>query len=72
MLNELMPENVMWINTTEAEKLGISDGNIVTVSQKGYSETIKAKVTQMIHPEAVFVVHGFGHRFPVESRAFMR
>jgi hypothetical protein len=25
----------------------------VTVSQNGYSETIKAKVTEMIHPEAV-------------------
>jgi hypothetical protein len=27
----------------------------------------------MIHPEAVFMVHGFCHnRLPVESRAFMR
>jgi thiosulfate reductase / polysulfide reductase chain A len=72
MLNEQMPENVLWINTIESEKLGISDGNIVTVSQNGYSETIKAKVTEMIHHEAVFVVHGFGHRLPVESRAFMK
>ena len=72
MLFEQMPENVLWINAGEAEKLGISDGNTVTVSQNGYSETIKAKVTEMIHPEAVFVVHGFGHQLPVESRAFMR
>jgi hypothetical protein len=72
MLNEQMPENVLWINTIEAEKLGISNGNTVTVSQNGYSETIKAKVTEMIHPEAVFVVHGFGHRLPVESRAYMK
>lgn len=72
MLNEQMPENVLWINTIEAEKLGITDGSAVNVSQNGYSETIKAKVTEMIHPEAVFVVHGFGHRLPVESRAFMK
>jgi thiosulfate reductase / polysulfide reductase chain A len=72
MLHEQMPENVLWINTKEAEKLGITDGNTVTVSQNGYSETIKAKVTEMIHPEAVFVVHGFGHTLPVESRAFMK
>ena len=72
MLNEQMPENVLWINAKEAEKLGISNGNTVTVSQNGYSETIKVKVTEMIHPEAVFVVHGFGHRLPVESRAFMK
>jgi len=24
----------------------------------------------MIHPEAVFVIHGFGHKLPVESRAY--
>ncbi len=28
------------------------------------------QVTDLIHPEAVFVVHGFGHTLPVESRAF--
>ena len=70
MLFEQMPENVLWINKVPAEKLGISDGDQVTVSQNGYSETIKAKVTDLIHPEAVFVLHGFGHRLPPESRAF--
>jgi thiosulfate reductase / polysulfide reductase chain A len=72
LLFEQMPENVLWINAGEAEKLKIADGDIVTVSRNGYSETIKAKVTDLIHPEAVFVVHGFGHRIPVESRAFMK
>lgn len=72
LLFEQMAENILWINTTAAEKLGISDNEIVTVSQNGYSETIKAKVTDMIHPEAVFVIHGFGHRIPVESRAYMK
>jgi thiosulfate reductase/polysulfide reductase chain A len=57
-----MPENHLWINTKEAEKLDIEDGDRVTVSQNGYSESI--------HPDAVFVVHGFGHRLPVETRAF--
>jgi thiosulfate reductase/polysulfide reductase chain A len=70
MLAEQMPENVLWINTAAAESLGINHGEIVEVCQDGYSETIKAKVTPMIHPEAVFVVHGFGHKLPVETRAF--
>jgi thiosulfate reductase / polysulfide reductase chain A len=26
-------------------------------------------VTDLIHPDAVFMVHGFGHTLPVESRA---
>jgi thiosulfate reductase/polysulfide reductase chain A len=72
MLFEQMPENVLWINDQAAQKLGIADGDPVLVSQNGYSESIKAKVTAMIHPDAVFVIHGFGHRLPVESRAFGR
>jgi thiosulfate reductase/polysulfide reductase chain A len=70
MLHDQMPENVLWINKDAAGKLGISDGDRVDVSQDGYTESISAKVTEMIHPEAVFVIHGFGHRLPVESRAF--
>jgi thiosulfate reductase/polysulfide reductase chain A len=69
-LNELMSENVLWINSGEARKLGIKEGDTVQVERNGYSETIKAKVTDFIHPEAVFVVHGFGHTLPVESRAY--
>ncbi|TYO96866.1 molybdopterin-containing oxidoreductase family protein [Desulfallas thermosapovorans] len=70
MLSELMSENVLWINDRAAAELQITDGERVTVSRDGYSETIRAKVTPLIHPEAVFVVHGFGHRLPVESRAY--
>jgi thiosulfate reductase/polysulfide reductase chain A len=70
MLFDQMPENVLWINKHAAAGLGIAEGDIVRVSQNGYSETIRAKVTDFIHPEAVFVVHGFGHRLPPESRAF--
>jgi thiosulfate reductase/polysulfide reductase chain A len=70
LLSEQMPENHLWINKTEAEKLDIEDGDRVQVSQNGYSESIQARVTEAIHPEAVFVVHGFGHQLPVETRAF--
>ena len=70
MLSEQMPENVLWINDKAAAALKIADGERVVVSRNGYSENIAAKVTALIHPEAVFVVHGFGHRLPLESRAF--
>ncbi len=69
-LNELMAENVLWINTQEAEKLGIADKDWVNVTQDAYTEQIQAKVTDFIHPEAIFVIHGFGHQLPVESRAY--
>jgi thiosulfate reductase / polysulfide reductase chain A len=70
MLFEQMPENVLWINAAAARELGIGNGDQVRVGQNGYSESITAKVTDLIHPEAVFVVHGFGHKLPPESRAF--
>lgn len=69
LLFEQMPENTLWINTAAADKIGITDGERVVVSQNDYSETIMAQVTDHIQPEAVFVVHGFGHTLPVESRA---
>ncbi len=72
LLFEQTPENVLWINAEAAGKLGIRSGDKVRVSQNGYSETITAKVTGLIHPEAVFVLHGFGHSLPIESRAFGR
>jgi len=71
-LYELMDENVLWINDKEAEKLGIEDGDTVTVGRNGHTEKIKARVTEFIHPDGVFVVHGFGHTLPVESRAYGR
>jgi thiosulfate reductase/polysulfide reductase chain A len=72
LLFEQMSENVLWINDREARELGIDDHDLVEISNNGYTEQIRAKVTEHIHPEAVFVVHGFGHRLPVESRAFGR
>jgi thiosulfate reductase/polysulfide reductase chain A len=69
-LNEVMPENTLWINRGAAERLGIKDGDPVVVSRNGHTEQIKAQATEFIHEDAVFVIHGFGHRLPVESRAY--
>jgi thiosulfate reductase / polysulfide reductase chain A len=64
-----MPENVLWMNKDTAAEMGIADGQTVEVSSNGYSGKIKTFLTEFIHPEAVFMVHGFGHTLPVESRA---
>ncbi|BBO72238.1 thiosulfate reductase [Desulfosarcina alkanivorans] len=69
-LFDKMPENLLWINRKKAEGIGVDDGDTVRVSQNGHWETIRAKVTDMIHPEAIFVIHGFGHQLAAESRAF--
>ena len=69
-LNELVPENRLWINTQAAQKLGIHDGDLVEVSSGFGKEQIKALVTDYIHPEAVFMLHGFGRRVPAQTRCF--
>lgn len=69
-LFEQMGTNTLLINAGRAAQLGIADGDEVEVSNNGYSEFITAEVTEQIHPDAVFVVHGFGHRLPVESLAY--
>ncbi len=72
LLFELMPENVLWINKTRAKALGIGNMDMVEVAPAAGGGTpgrLRAFVTEFIHPECVFTVHGFGHTLPVESRA---
>ncbi len=69
-LNELMKENLLWINNTKAADLGISDGAVVEVSSACGKGRIKAFVTDLIHPEAVFMVHGFGHEAKLAKRSY--
>jgi thiosulfate reductase / polysulfide reductase chain A len=64
-----MPENALWMHDSVARDLGVSDGESVVVSSNGYSAAIKARVSRYMHPEAVFMVHGFGRGIPAESRA---
>jgi len=71
-LNEICPENELWINSRKAEDLGIQDGREVTVASKVGQGRLKAKVTDLIHPEAVFMLHGFGHESNLAVRCFQK
>ncbi len=72
-LSELVPENELWINTAPAARLGIKDGAFVEVaSPLGTTGRIKAKVTEFIHPEAVFMLHGFGKTVPAQTRCYQK
>jgi len=61
-LAELMPENEVWVNAAKAKKLGLKDGARVRLrNQDGVvSEPVKLLATERIHPECVYLVHGFG------------
>lgn len=70
ILCELLDTNRLWINSTEAEKLGIKDGDHVEVANGDTRGIIRARVTDLIHPQAVFMLHGFGTDVPAKKRAF--
>jgi thiosulfate reductase / polysulfide reductase chain A len=60
-LLEVFPENRAWLHTSVAAKLGVkTDDNVVLESDVG-KVSIKAKVTEGIRPDCIFMVGGFGH-----------
>jgi len=69
---ELKKENEVWINAREAKKLGIANGQVVRlVNQDGVkSEPVKARVTERIRRDCVFMVHGFGQDSRIMTRAY--
>jgi thiosulfate reductase / polysulfide reductase chain A len=73
-LHELFPENELWINADEAAALGLKHGDRVMVeNQEGVREgPIRVNATQRIRRDAVYMVHGFGHRAPGMRRAHGR
>jgi thiosulfate reductase/polysulfide reductase chain A len=72
-LNELVPENELWINTKSAAALGIKDGQFVEISSSlNTNGKLRAKVTDLIHPEAVFMLHGFGKTVPAQTRCYQK
>lgn len=73
LLSELMPTNTAWINTKQAKKMGIETGDLIELASPdhSYNATVAAHVTDHVHPEAVFTVHGFGKEIPRQTRSFM-
>jgi thiosulfate reductase / polysulfide reductase chain A len=73
ILNEIAPEQMLWIHPDRARPLGIGNGDTVEIHGGGsYVGRIKAKVTPWIHPEAVFMLHGYGATVPLATRALGR
>ena len=69
-LNEIAPENQLWINAECAKRMGIRDGARVKVSSENGEGIIRAFATDLIHPEAVFMLHGYGHQVQSARRSF--
>lgn len=71
-LSEIVPENVLWINSGKAAALGIGNRDEVEIASNRGKGRIKALVTDLIHPETVFILHGFGHEAKLASRSYNR
>ncbi|MCL5677623.1 MAG: molybdopterin-dependent oxidoreductase [Firmicutes bacterium] len=71
-LHALMPENELWIHAEPARSLGIGDGDVVEVESEVGRVRLKAKVTQAIRSDAVFMAHGFGGLSPQKRLAYRK
>lgn len=63
LLVDLKAENEVWINKKVAREWGIKNNDYIYLeNQDGIvSSKIKAKVTERIRHDSVYMVHGFGH-----------
>ncbi len=50
----------VWIHPTRAKALGIKDGDCMTITSSVGKGRARARVTDGIHPECVFVPSGYG------------
>jgi thiosulfate reductase/polysulfide reductase chain A len=61
-LNTFTPENDLWLHQSAADALGVSSGDRLEVSSSAGRVEMKARVTQEIRPDCVFMLHGYGKR----------
>jgi thiosulfate reductase / polysulfide reductase chain A len=63
LLRDAMAENEIWVNASVGARMGLSSGDYVQLrNQDGVlSNRIRARVTEAIRPDCVYMVHGFGH-----------
>jgi thiosulfate reductase/polysulfide reductase chain A len=74
ILAQAMDENEIWVNADVAERFGLKTGDRVRLrNQDGVvSDPIKARPTQAIRPDCVYMVHGFGHSTKMLKGAYRR
>jgi len=59
----------LWINAARAKALGIADGDWVMVKSKLAAKKVRAKVTERLHPDAVYLPAGYGSWSPYLKQA---
>jgi thiosulfate reductase/polysulfide reductase chain A len=49
-----------WIHPSRAEKLGLSDGQCMTISSDVGKGRVRCKVTEGVHPDCIFLPSAYG------------
>ena len=69
LLNEIISDNPIYIHTSRAKALGLADGDQITMKTGNSVETGVLCVTDHIHPDVVYMMHGFGDSVPLRTRS---
>lgn len=69
-LAALADENQLWIHPARAARLGVENDSWVVVKSEIGQVRVKAKLTEGIHPEAVWLAHGYGHSVANQKLSF--
>ncbi|MEG2154534.1 MAG: molybdopterin-dependent oxidoreductase [Burkholderiaceae bacterium] len=74
ILNDLDPENALWINPTHAARLGLKNGDAVRLRNQDGVESLplKARLTERIRPDCVYMVYGFGRTSKQQTLSFRK
>jgi thiosulfate reductase/polysulfide reductase chain A len=70
LLNELMPENTLWLNSKAAGKLGLKDGDRVEVTSPAGRGELAVSLKNGIREDTVYMLSGFGPMSPGLSRIY--
>jgi len=69
-LAALSDENLLWIHPARAARLGVENDSWVLVKSDTGEVRVKAKLFEGIHPEAVWLAHGYGHTVKSQKLAY--
>jgi len=74
LLQDMMRENEIWVNTATAAAAGLKNGQYVRLkNQDGVtSNRIRVKATQRIRPDCLYMVYGFGHTSKMLKGAYLK
>ncbi|MBX3042175.1 MAG: molybdopterin-dependent oxidoreductase [Candidatus Kapabacteria bacterium] len=74
ILSDLKDENEIWINADIARRWNIKNDQYIRLKNQDdiLSNKIKAKVTEMIRTDCVYMAHGFGHTSKHLTGAYMK